>query len=117
MFNFNVEIEEALTALGTPYAYMQYEGSADTYITYMQTDKSNTLAGDDQVLGCVVYYDFDIYSRENYLGLIDALIDKLEGYGWTYEPSRDSPDLYETDTRYYHKTICMAKESQRESEE
>lgn len=113
MFIFNTEIEEALDDIKVEHGYMHYDGDADTYITYMQTDKSNTLAGDNTVIGCVVYYDFDIYSRGNWLDLVDTLVETMEGYGWTYEPSRDSPDMYETDTRFYHKTICMAKESQR----
>ena len=119
MFNYNVEIETALTGAKIEHGFMHYDGDASTYVVYMQTDKSGVLEGDDSILGCVQYYDFDIYSTGNYLSTVSTVIETMEGFGWTYQPSRDSPDMYETDTRYYHKTICMAKESQRieESEE
>lgn len=112
MFEFNTEIETLLSSLGVPVAYVFYEGNADTYVTYMQLDKDNVLAGDDQVLGCVQYYDFDVYSKTNYIAVINKLIETLTAAGWTYQPNRDSPDMYERDTRYYHKTICIAKESE-----
>lgn len=112
MFNFNAEIETTLSSLNIPVSFMFYEGNADTYITYMQLDKDNTLAGDDTVLGCVQYYDFDVYSKGNYLSVVNQLITLMTGAGWTYQPSRDSPDMYERDTKYYHKTICLAKESE-----
>ena len=91
---------------------MHYQGDADTYVTFMQLDKDNALAGDDTILGCVQYYDFDVYSKGNYLNLINDLIDLMVAAGWTYQPSRDSPDMYETDTKFFHKTICLAKESE-----
>lgn len=112
LFNFNEEIESLLSNIGVPVSFMFYEGDADAYITYMQLDKDNALACEDEVVGCVQYYDFDIYSKGNYLNIINNLIDIMVEAGWTYQPSRDSPDLYERDTKYYHKTICLAKESE-----
>lgn len=112
MFNFNAEIESTLSSLGCPVSFMFYEGGEDTYVTYMQLDKDNALAGDDAVLGCVQYYDFDVYSKSNYLATVAKLIELMTAAGWTYQPSRDSPDMYERDTQFYHKTICIAKESE-----
>lgn len=114
-FNLNAEIEVTLggkNGLGVPVSFMFYDGDANTYVTYMQLDKDNVLAGDDAILGCVQYYDFDVYSKESYFPVIDRLINLLTAAGWTYQPSRDSPDLYERDTKFYHKTICLAKESE-----
>lgn len=112
IFNKNQEIETLLNNLGVPVSFMFYEGNADTYITYMELDKDNSIAGDDQVIGCVEYYDFDVYSKGNYLTVISDLIDTMVAAGWTYQPSRDSPDMYERDTKFFHKTICLAKESE-----
>ena len=112
MFNYNEEIETTLSQLGIPVSFMFYEGNADSFVTYMQLDKDSVLAGDDTILGCVQYYDFDVYSKGNYLTIVSNLIKLLEGVGWTYQPSRDSPDMYERDTKFYHKTICLAKESE-----
>lgn len=112
MFDFNVEIETLLKNFDCPVSFMHYEGTEETYITYMQLDKAGTLAGDDEILGCVEYYDFDVYSKGDYRGIITKLIATMAAAGWTYQPSRDSPDMYEADTKYYHKTICIAKESE-----
>lgn len=115
MFTLNKEIETILNGkngLGVPVSFMFYSGNATTYVTYQQYDKDATLAGDDEILGCVQYYDFDIYSKGNYFTVATNLINLLTSAGWTYQPSRDSADMYERDTKYYHKTICMAKESE-----
>jgi hypothetical protein len=111
VYNYNAEIEQILNELDIPHAYMFYEGAEDTYITYMQESKDSALAGDDKVIGAVIYYDVDIYSKGNYLSIIDELIPLFEAAGWTYQPSRESPDFYEKDTKMYHKTICFAKET------
>lgn len=108
--NFNEEIENLLSNLGVPFSFMYYEGNADTYITYMQTDIDNSYAAEDQIAGYVVYYDFDIYSKGNYFSLRDKLIAIMQGAGWSYQPSRESPDQYERDTKFFHKTICFAHE-------
>lgn len=115
MFNFNAEIETILNGvngLKVPVAYMFYDGDAETYVTYMQMDKDGALFGDDNIIGCVIYYDFDIYSKGNYLNVANKIIQLMAAAGWTYQPSRDSPDFYDRDTKYYHKTICLAKESE-----
>ena len=112
MFNLNAEIETLLKNFSCPVSFMFYEGSADTYITYQQTHIEDTLAGDDEVLAGIVAYDFDVYSKGNYISVINSLLTIMIGAGWTYQPSMDSPDLYERDTKFFHKTICLAKESE-----
>lgn len=92
-----------------PIAFMQYIAkNGEPYIVYSQVDKANSYSSDDEVRGYVTFYDFDIYGKGNLLHIIKAVINKLVGAGWTYEPSRDSGDLYEVDTKYFHKTLCFA---------
>ena len=81
LFNFNEEIESVLSELGVPVSFMFYDGNATTYVTYMQLDKDNALAGDDELIGCVQYYDFDVYSKGNYLNVISNLIDLMQAAG------------------------------------
>ena len=111
-YDFNAEIETLLSDFEVPVAYMFYEGNADTYITYAQLDKDASFSGDDKIQGFVIYYDIDIFSKTNYLSLINDIIAIFEGAGWTYQPNRESPDFYERDTKYFHKTIVFAKESE-----
>lgn len=93
-------------------AYLFYEGHKDKYIVYSQSDTLNSYSANDRIEGAVAVYDFDIYSKGNYLTIAQALKDKLELAGWTWQPNRDSPDLFEKDTGFYHKTLCFAKPMQ-----
>lgn len=91
-----------------PVSFMRYEGHDEPYITYMAIDSDNSLSADDELVGYVLYYDFDVYSKGNYNKIIDQLKTILRQNGFVFQPSRTSPDLYEDDTRYYHKTLCFA---------
>ena len=91
-----------------PVSFMFYEGHGEPYIVYRQIDADNSFAGDDELLGYVDYYDFDVYSKGNYLEIIESLKAILEQNGFRFQPSRSSGDMFETDTKYYHKTLNFA---------
>lgn len=91
-----------------PVSFMYYEGHGEPYIVYMEQDADSSYSGDDELLGYVTYYDFDVYSQGNYLKVIETLKDKLKENGFIWQPSRSSIDMYETDTGYYHKTMNFA---------
>jgi hypothetical protein len=96
-----------------PVDFLNYDGNATKYITYMENYKDNSLSGDDELVAYVSYYDFDIYVKRgtgSYFPIIDAINDILVANGWTRQLTRESPDNYEKDTGYYHKTLCFAKE-------
>jgi hypothetical protein len=98
--------------INIPVNFLDYNGNKNTYIVYMETDKDNSYSGDNEILGFVDYYDFDIYSKGNYLEVVREVKRLLKENGWTWQPSRDSEDMYETDTGFYHKTLCFAKQVQ-----
>ena len=91
-----------------PVSFMYYKGHGEPYVVYMGQDMNNSLSGDDKLIGYVDYYDFDVYSRGNYLNIIESLKDVLESNGFVWQPSRSSQDFFETDTGYYHKTLNFA---------
>jgi len=91
-----------------PVSYMFYEGHGEPYVVYMQQDADGSLTGDDDLLGYVDYYDFDVYSKGNYLSIIESLKAILKANNFVWQPSRSSQDFYETDTGYYHKTLNFA---------
>lgn len=91
-----------------PVKYMFYEGHGEPYVTYMQQDADGSLSGDDELLGYVDYYDFDVYSKGNYTNIIESLKAILKANNFVWQPSRSSQDFYETDTGYYHKTLNFA---------
>ena len=88
-----------------PVSFMFYEGHGEPYVVFMGQDKNNSISGDDELIGYVDYYDFDVYSRGNFLNIIESLKDVLESNGFVWQPSRSSQDFFETDTGYYHKTL------------
>lgn len=91
-----------------PVKFMTFQGHGEPYITWMQTDADGSFSGDDDLMGYIEYYDFDIYSKGNYLPIIESVKQILKQNGFMFQPSRMSGDMYETDTGYYHKTLCFA---------
>ena len=91
-----------------PVSFMFYEGHGEPYIVYMEQDADKSLSADDQLISYVDYYDFDVYSKGNYLAIIDELKRTLKNNGFIWQPSRSSMDMYEPDTGYYHKTLNFA---------
>lgn len=100
--NFIVDGEEI------PVSFMFYEGHGEPYVIYMQQDADKSLSGDDELIGYVDYYDFDVYSQGNFFNIIESLKSILKANGFIWQPSRSSRDFYETDTKYYHKTLNFA---------
>lgn len=100
--NFTVD------GVSVPVSFLYYEGHGEPYITYMQIDANSSYSGDDELLGYADYYDFDIYSKEDYTNIVKNVKALLKANDFVWQPSRTSPDMYETDTGYYHKTLCFA---------
>lgn len=91
-----------------PVSYMFYEGHGEPYVTYMNVEMNNSLSGDNELLGYIAYYDFDVYSKGNYTKIIESIKTLLKQNGFVFQPSRCSEDMYETDTGYFHKTLNFA---------
>lgn len=94
--------------VAVPVSFMYYQGHGEPYVVYMQMDADNSLSGDDDLIGYVDYYDFDVYSKGNYTKIIESVKEKLKENGFVWQPSRSSADMYEADTGYYHKTLNFA---------
>ena len=93
-----------------PVAFLRYDGKATTYVTYQQEHADDSLGADNEIVAYVDFYDFDIYSKSNYMSIVEAIKTKLKDTGFTWQPSRSSGDFYEDDTGYYHKTLSFAIE-------
>ena len=106
----NELIEQTLVDFPIPVAFLYYDGDAPDYVTYQHTDSDNVLGADNAIQNYVDFYDFDVYSKGNYFSYIDQLKEKLTAAGFLWQPSRSSGDMYERDTRYFHKTLCFAIE-------
>lgn len=99
-----------VNGVSIPVYFNYYTGHLNTYIIYQQTDIDNTLSADNHLIGYVDYYDVEIYSKGNYLAIINAVIELLEAGGFTWQPSRSSGDMYDEETKLFHKTLSFAIE-------
>ena len=93
-----------------PVSFLRYTGNKTTYVIYNQLQIDTTFYGDNELLSYMDYYDFDIYSKGNYLEIVKELKNILEQNGFLWQPSMTSSDMYEDDTGYFHKTLCFAIE-------
>ena len=100
--NFTVD------GVSIPCSLIFYEGHGEPYITYQQVDMDASLSGDDDLVGYVDYYDIDVYSTGNYIAIIEAVKRLMRANGFTWQVSRSSGDMYDTETKYFHKTLCFA---------
>lgn len=91
-----------------PVKYLYYYGHGEPYVVYMRTDSDEALGADDDVINYVDYYDFDVYSTGNYTHIVESIKAKLKEHGFVWSPSRTGPDLFETETKYYHITLSFA---------
>lgn len=115
---FNTEIEQLLSNLivngeTIPVSFAFDNGNKTKYVTYVENYKDSALCADDELQAYVCYYDFDIYVKRgqgSYYPIIEAINNILVANGWLRQVTRDSADMYESDTGYFHKTICFAKE-------
>ena len=91
-----------------PIEFIDYKGKSNTYMTYHEIDNEPELCRDDIPLYSGVTYDVDIYTKGNFLNIVKEVKKKMLESGWTW--IEDSQDMYEEDTKMYHKTITFAKE-------
>lgn len=98
----------AVDGVSIPVSFMFYQGHGEPYVTYQEMDADNSLSGDDDLLGYVEFYDFDIYSKGNYTKIVESVKAILKQAGFVWQPSRSGKDMFETDTGYYHKTLNFA---------
>ena len=91
-----------------PVTFLRYNGHKTTYVTYMEHSIDNPYYTDDELSNYIDYYDFDVFSKGNYLNIIKSLKEILKQNGFKWQPSMTSTDMFEDDTGYYHKTLCFA---------
>ena len=60
-----------------PVSFMRYTGKATTYITYQEIQDDTSFSADDELQAYVKYYDFDIYSKGNYLTIVESVKEEI----------------------------------------
>lgn len=92
-----------------PVVFMVYKGGRTTYITFQEIDKYPKLMADDEVQYSAPRYDVDIFTQGNFIEILKEVKDRLIGAGWTW--IEDSPDMYDNDTKMFHKVATFEIEN------
>lgn len=82
-----------------------YHGKAETFITYQLVLSNDTAAADDEMQATEYTYRVDLYSKRDYIALLRRIKRALLAAGF-YGITID-PEVYESDTRYYHVPITV----------
>ena len=91
-----------------PIGFIKYFGKEETYLTYQSAGNDPSMASDDQIKYSEDTIDIDIYTKGNYLNIMKEIKNKMLANDYVWDG--DSPDMYEQDTGYYHKTTSFVKE-------
>lgn len=91
-----------------PISFISYKGKKETYLVYSSTGEDPALAKDDDITDSLYHYDIDIYTKGDYLGILSSIKEKMKENEWMWEG--DGPDMFETDTGFFHKTTSFSKE-------
>lgn len=75
-------------------------------ITYFVYNEMGELYADNQEISTGYYIQIDIWSQENYTNIVYELMKTMMQAGYR---RTSSADLYESDTKIYHKAIRFVK--------
>ena len=103
----NREILAALNDIGVPVRFQTYTGKEETYITFFTYLDKPELHSDDRELITGNYIQIDVWSKRDYTDLVDSVHQKMTDAGFI---KLNFYDLYETDTKTYHKVMRFFKE-------
>ncbi len=101
------ELKEILK-LDVPVAHLKYKGKEKTYVVWTIIDETPLSASDDEIQYSEVTVDIDIYSENNYLSLMSSIKKIMKNNDWMWQ--EDSAEMYEEDTKLYHRTCTFSKE-------
>lgn len=102
----NKEIILALANIGVPVEFQSYGGAETTYITFFNMLENGESYADDKETSLGYYIQVDVWSKGNYSTLVDRTKEALKTAGFSISNARD---LYETDTKIFHKVIRIFK--------
>lgn len=95
-------IVEALKPLNVPVAFQKYTGKADTYITFHEYFETGEEYEDDEETLTAHHVQVDVWSKNDYEELVKKVKDNLTKMGFK---RLNEIDLYEEDTKIYHKGL------------
>jgi hypothetical protein len=99
----NKLIIKTLKPLGIPVTFQYYDGSESTYITFFSyANKGEKYADDDEII-TGYYMQLDIFSKTSYTNILEQVNKLMKEAGFIRKPA--GPELFEDDTKLYHKPV------------
>lgn len=91
-------VKTTLLPIGVPVSLRVYNGTAPTYITYFEVVDVPTLHGDDDLLETEKVIQVDIWSKGDFLPVLDEVKARMKAAGFQFS---DGGDDYEADTKLF----------------
>ncbi|MFR1708874.1 MAG: hypothetical protein ACLSV2_08235 [Clostridium sp.] len=98
----NKLIIDTLKPLNIPVSFQRYSGKADTYITFHEYFTSGEEYEDDEEALTAHYIQVDVWSKVDYTDLVKSIKELMLKAGFK---RLNEADLYEEDTKIYHKGL------------
>lgn len=95
-------IIKSLKPLNIPVRFQRYSGEKDTYITFHEYFVGGEDYEDDMEVLTAHYVQVDIWSKKDYKDTVKKVKEKLTEVGFK---RLNEVDLYEKNTKIYHKGI------------
>jgi len=109
----NKLIIDALAPLNIPVTFQKYTGKAETYITFHEYLAAGDGFEDDEESLTGHYIQVDVWAKGDYTNLVNQVRRILTHAGFK---RLNEIDLYEEDTKIYHKGMKFYYLEERESE-
>lgn len=100
--NIHSTVKTALADVGVPVSFLIYQGSEPTYITFFEYNQFSAWNADDEEQITAFFIQIDVWSKENYNSLVDLVKTKMNSAGFR---RTSEVDLYESDTKIFHKVL------------
>ena len=105
--SINKEVLSALKDIHVPVRFQTYTGNEETYITFFTYLDRPEQHADDVEIATGYYIQIDIWSKADYTNLSKEVHQSMLTANFT---KLNFYDLYESDTRVYHKVMRFFKE-------
>lgn len=110
--SLNKLIIDTLKPIGIPVALLTYTGTATTYITFFKYNEIGEVFAEDTEQETRHSIQIDVWSKGNYVDVVKQVKKLLKEQGFSRVTAHE---LYEDDTKIFHKVIRFYYDDQSEN--
>lgn len=105
----NKLIIDTLSPIGVPVTFQNYAGKETTYITFFTYLEQGEEFADDEEIVTGHYIQVDVWSKGNYMEVVNEVKERMKQAGFR---RRSEYELYEKDTKIFHKVLRFVYEEE-----